>query len=221
MDVAIGNNYEYQVAASNAVSFSYSNIALADLTGAAPATPSDLAATVVTATQVDLSWTDNALNETSFVVERSDNGGGFAVIATLPADSVTYSDLTAAAPNSYTYQVAATSGAGQSGYSNQASVSITMPPAPLNLSAANITRSGFTLSWEYPFPQPDGFEIQVATDISFTAIVQTFPDVGADLTSQSMSGLSRNTRYYVRIRSFSAVGAGPWSTTLQVRTSNR
>jgi FtsP/CotA-like multicopper oxidase with cupredoxin domain len=221
MDVAMGNNYEYQVAASNAVSSSYSNIALADLTGAAPAAPSDLVAAVITATQVDLSWADNALNETGFVVERSDNGGGFAVIATLPADSVTYSDLTGAAPNSYTYQVAATSGAGQSGYSNQASASITVPAAPLNLSAANITRSGFTLSWEYPFPQPDGFEIQVATDISFTAIVQTFPDVGADLTSQSISGLSRNNRYYVRIRGFSAVGAGPWSTTLQVRTSNR
>jgi hypothetical protein len=166
-----------------------------------------------------LSWTDNALNETGFVVERSDNGGAFAVIATLPGDSVTYSDLTAAAPNSYTYQVAATNSVGLSGYSNQASVSITPPAAPLNLSATNVSRTGFTLNWEYPFPQPDGFEIQVATNSSFSSIVQSFPDVAADSTSLVISGLARNTRYYIRIRGFNAVGVGAWSTTLQVRTA--
>jgi predicted secreted Zn-dependent protease len=176
---------------------------------------------VLTATQVQLGWTDNAINETGFIVERSDNGGAFAVIATLGADIVAYIDGTTAAGNSYTYQVAATNGAGQSGYSNQASVSIILPPAPLNLTATNVSRTGFTLNWEYPFTQPDGFEIQVATNSTFTAIVQTFPDVGADLTAQDINGLVRNTRYYVRIRGISAVGVGPWSATLQVRTANK
>jgi hypothetical protein len=92
---------------------------------------------------------------------------------------------------------------------------------PLNLSAANITRSSFTLNLEYPFTQPDGFEVQIATNSSFSSIAQTFPDVGADLTSLDINGLSRNTRYYVRIRGFNAVGMGLWSTTLQVRTTNR
>ncbi len=219
--VAFGNVYEYRVAAVNGGGSSYSNIVPVDWTGAAPAAPTNLAASILSATEVQLDWTDNAINETGFIVERSDNGGAFAVIANLPADAVTYVDGMVAAGNSYTYQVAATSGAGQSGYSNQASVSITVPDAPLNLSASNITRSGFTLTWEYPFTQPDGFEVQVSTNSNFNSIVQTFPDVGADLTSLAISGLSRNTRYYVRIRGFSAIGIGPWSTTLQVRTSNK
>jgi fibronectin type 3 domain-containing protein len=218
--VTFGNVYEYQVAALNGpVMSAYSNIATVDWTGAAPAAPTNLAASVLSATQVQLDWTDNAINETGYIVERSDNGGAFTLLTTLPADAVTFTDNAVSGGNSYTYRVAATSAAGNSGYSNEASVSIILPPAPLNLTATNISRTGFTLHWEYPFSQPDGFEIQVATNSSFTALVQTFPDVAADSTSLVINGLSRNTRYYIRIRGFSAVGVGPWSQTLQVRTS--
>jgi titin len=217
--VASGNHYEYQVAAVNAGGPSYSNIVAVDWTGTVPDAPTNLAAAVVSATQVDLTWTDNAINETGYVVERSDNGGAFAAIANLPADAVAYSDLTVAAPNSYNYQVAATNSVGPSGYSNQASVSITLPDAPINLSATNVSRTGFTFNWEYPFPQPDGFEVQISTNSNFNSIEQSFPDVGADLTSLDISGLKRNTWFYVRIRGISAVGVGLWSETLQVRTS--
>jgi FtsP/CotA-like multicopper oxidase with cupredoxin domain len=218
-NVASGNLYEYQVAATNALGQSgYSNIAPVDLTGAVPADPTNLVAEVLSTTQVSLTWTDNATNETGYTVERSDNGGAFAAVATLPADTVSFVDAVIV-DNSYTYQVLATNGVGPSNPSNVVTVSITVPPAPTNVSASNITRTGFTLNWVYNFTQPDGFEVQVSTNSSFTSIVQTFPDVGADLTSLAISGLSRNTRYYVRIRGFNAVGVGPWSTTLQVRTS--
>jgi FtsP/CotA-like multicopper oxidase with cupredoxin domain/fibronectin type 3 domain-containing protein len=218
--VASGNHYEYQVAAVNAGGSSYSNIVAVDWTGAAPAAPTNLAATVLSATQVQLDWTDNAINETGYIVERSDDGGAtFAVVATLGADTVTYIDGTVGAGNSYIYQVAATNNAGQSGYSNQATVDVLLPAAPLNLSATNVSRTGFTFNWEYPFPQPDGFEIQISSNGNFNTIEQLFPDVAADSTSLVISGLTRNTRYYVRIRAFNAVGVGPWSQTLQLKTS--
>ncbi len=221
--VTSGNFYEYQVAAVNAASSSYSNVASVDWTAAAPAAPTNLAAAIISPApiQVQLDWTDNAINETGYIVERSsDNGVTFTQIATLPADSVTYIDGTAVVGSIYIYQVAATNAAGTT-YSNQASVSLTPAPAPVNLTASNVTRSSFTLNWEYPFAQPDGFTVQVATNSNFSTIVQAFPDVGADLTSLDISGLSRNTRYYVRIQAFNAMGPGPWSTTLQVRTSNK
>jgi titin len=221
-NVASGNTYEYQVAATNATGTSgSSNTAQVDMTGTSPAAPSGLFAEVLSATQVSLNWTDNATNETGFTVERCTGAGctNFAAITTLPAGSVTYVDGTAAVPNSYSYRVLATNGAGSSAPSNEVSVDVVVPPAPTNLSASNITRSGFTLNWLYNFSQPDGFEVQVSTNSSFTAIVQTFPDVGADLTSLVISGLSRNTRYYVRIRGFNAVGVGAWSTVINVRTA--
>jgi len=221
-NVAFGNIYEYQVAATNAVGQSgYSNTAAVDMTGTPPADPTNLAAEVLSATQVGLSWTDNATNETSYTVERCTGAGctDFAGIASLPADSVSYADGTVASPNSYSYRVLATNGAGSSGPSNVVSLSVTVPPAPTNLSATNVTRTGLTLNWQANFPQPDGFEVQISTNSSFTAIVQTFPDVNADQTSLVVNGLVRNTRYYIRIRAFNAVGAGPWSTVLNVRTA--
>ena len=221
-NVASGNTYEYQVAATNATGTSgYSNTAQVDMTGTPPAAPTGLLAEVLSATQVSLSWTNNATNETGFTVERCTGAGctAFAGIATLPAGSVTYVDATVAVPNSYSYRVLATNSAGSSLPSNEVSVSLTVPPAPTNLSATSLTRTGFTLNWLYDFPQPDGFEVQVSTNSGFTAIVQTFPDVGADLTSLVISGLSRNTRYYVRIRGFNAVGVGAWSTVINVRTA--
>jgi fibronectin type 3 domain-containing protein len=221
-DVATGHLYEYQVAATNAVGTSgFSNVAAVDLTNTVPADPTGLLAEVLSATQVGLAWTDNASNETGYTVERCTGAGctDFASIATLPADTVSYTDGTVAQPNSYSYRVIATNGVGSSGPSNVASVSITVPPAPTNLTATSITRTGFTFNWVYNFPQPDGFEIQVSTNSSFTAIVQSFPDVNADQTSLVINGLLRNTRYYVRIRGFNAIGVGPWSTVLQLRTA--
>jgi FtsP/CotA-like multicopper oxidase with cupredoxin domain len=221
-NVASGDTYEYQVAATNALGQSgYSNIALVDWTGNPPADPTNLLAEVLSATQVSLSWADNANNETGYTVQRCTGAGctNFADYATLPADSVTYTDGAVAVPNSYSYQVLATNGTGPSNPSNAVTVSITVPPAPTNLSASSITRTGLTLNWQYNFLQPDGFEVQVSTNSGFTTIVQTFPDVGADLTSLVISGLARNTRYYIRIRGFNAVGVGPWSTVLNVRTA--
>jgi len=107
-NVAQGNLYTYQVAATDGViTTAFSTPATVDLTQAAPNAPTLLTVDLLSATQVSLSWTDTAV-ETSFVVERSNDGGlTFAPIATLPADSVSYIDGTVVAPNTYTYQVGA------------------------------------------------------------------------------------------------------------------
>ena len=63
-----------------------------------PAAPSNLAATAVSAGQIDLAWADNANNETGFKVERSAPGGTFVQVALVGANVTTYSDTGGAAP---------------------------------------------------------------------------------------------------------------------------
>jgi hypothetical protein len=88
-----------------------------------PAAPSNLSATAVSGSTVNLSWTDNSSNETGFTIQRSTNGGtSWTQIATVGAGVTSYSDATVSKRKTYEYRVAAYNGAGTSAWSNVASV---------------------------------------------------------------------------------------------------
>ncbi|MEN8126944.1 MAG: putative Ig domain-containing protein, partial [Planctomycetota bacterium] len=86
-----------------------------------PAAPSGLSATAIATTRIDLTWVDNADNETGFKIERSiRTNGSFVEIATVGADVTSYSDTTVRKGTTYYYRVRATNGDGDSAYSNEA-----------------------------------------------------------------------------------------------------
>ena len=88
-----------------------------------PAAPSNLAAAVVSATQINLNWTDNAANETGFKIERCAGGNcsSFVQIATVGANVKSYANAGVKRNTTYRYRVRAYNAAGNSGYSNTAS----------------------------------------------------------------------------------------------------
>jgi hypothetical protein len=62
----------------------------------------------MSASQIDLAWTDNADNENGFKIERSLNGSdGWSLIDTVFPDTETYSDTGLAAQTTYYYRVLA------------------------------------------------------------------------------------------------------------------
>src|SRR5439155_484853 len=63
---APGTAYWFRVMAANAVGESAASNTATATTPSAPAAPSNLAATAVSATQINLTWTDNSTNETGF-----------------------------------------------------------------------------------------------------------------------------------------------------------
>ncbi|MDP2207555.1 MAG: LamG-like jellyroll fold domain-containing protein [Bacteroidota bacterium] len=87
-----------------------------------PAAPSGLAATAVLHTQINLSWTDNSSNETTFELERSTTGssGPFSLIATLSPNTISYNNTGLTALTEYWYRVRAVNPGGNSAYSNVA-----------------------------------------------------------------------------------------------------
>ena len=125
--LAAGTSYSYRVRAYNAGGDSaYSNTASATTTQAAgttPAAPSGLAATAVSNSQINLSWTDNSSNEDGFRIERcqGNNCTSFAEIATVGAGVRTYNNTGLSRNTTYRYRVRAYNTTGNSAYSNIAS----------------------------------------------------------------------------------------------------
>ncbi len=165
--------------------------------------------------RVNLTWTDNAANETGFVIERSLDGVSFTQLATAPARSNTgstsFTDLTVALGTTYTYRVAAVNSvvAGKSGWSNIAMANVSIPSAPSSVSAVVGPSQGgnrsIVLSWTDNSTNESGFVVQRARDAAFTTGVAS-TNVAANATGATIGGLSRNTNYWFRVWSTNALG---------------
>ena len=86
-----------------------------------PAAPSNLSASNPTSSTIDLAWMDNSNNEDGFDIERSPDGVNFNYIASVGADSTTYTDMNLSSETTYWYRVLAFNIGGDSAYSNVAS----------------------------------------------------------------------------------------------------
>jgi hypothetical protein len=87
---------------------------------ATPSTPSNLAATAISRTQINLSWADTSNNETGFRIERCKGATctNFAQIASTSANVTAFSNSGLAKNSTYRYRVRAYNASGNSGYSN-------------------------------------------------------------------------------------------------------
>ncbi|MBK7319521.1 LamG-like jellyroll fold domain-containing protein [Candidatus Villigracilis affinis] len=85
----------------------------------APIAPAGLNATATSGSNINLTWTDNSNNETSFEIERgSDAAGPFSALTSVGTNITTHADGTVSPLTQYCYRVRAVSGGGQSAYSN-------------------------------------------------------------------------------------------------------
>ncbi len=92
-----------------------------DASTVVPIAPSNLTATAISTTQINLSWIDNSTNESGFKVERKSGVNSYSLIATVGANVTIYSDSGLTHNTIYTYRVYAINSAGNSlSYSNEA-----------------------------------------------------------------------------------------------------
>jgi PKD repeat protein len=121
--LSTGTTYYYRIMASGHCGYATAPSAAAMVTTQADtaiAAPNKLTARAASTSQINLSWRDNATNETGYYVEIL-NGGSWARIATLPADSTKYTSSGLVASTTYSYRVQAFNAAAKSDYSETAS----------------------------------------------------------------------------------------------------
>ncbi|MDO9535639.1 MAG: fibronectin type III domain-containing protein [Bacillota bacterium] len=172
-----------------------------------PESPSNLEAAVVTDTRVSLTWTDTSNNETGFKIERKTSTGAYSQIAAVAANSTSFLDTGLTAGSTYTYRVRAYNAAGDSNYSNEATVFTGKPTAPTNLVATTVSTSRIDLNWTDTANNETGFKIERRTGSTWSQVAS----VGANATTYSDTGLSANITYYYRVRAYNTAGDSSYS----------
>jgi subtilisin family serine protease len=215
--LAASTTYAYQVVAFNGGGGSSpSNVAEATTLTApsVPAAPSNLTAAAISSSQINLSWTDNSSNETSFRIERCTGATctAFSEIAAVGPNVTTYQNTTGlVAGTTYQYRVIAANGTGPSTPSNVAQATTltapSVPAAPSNLTAATVSSSQINLSWTDNSSNETSFRIERCTGATCTAFSE-IAAVGPNVTTyQNTTGLVAGTTY--RYRVIAANGTGP------------
>lgn len=183
-----------------------------DLTG-----PSALLATVISNSQIDLTWSDNSSDETNFRVERKTGIGSWSAVKTLPAGTTSYSDVSLLGETTYSYRVFALANGVISKSSNQVSArtgSLT-PFIPADLIASAFSTTGVRLTWTDTSSNETWFRIERKSGAGAFELVD---DIVGDLEGFSDTGLVADTTYTYRIRSGNAAGLSPSSNEASVTT---
>jgi len=84
--------------------------------------PTDLEASAVSGSSVNLSWSDNSTNELGFKIMRSLDGITFGSVTITGADTTSYTDTGLTPGTLYYYKIAAVNNNGISGFSNTVSL---------------------------------------------------------------------------------------------------
>ena len=185
-----------------------------------PDAPTGLAATAVSTSRIDLSWTDNSDDETGFKIERRTGSGSYAQIATLEANVTTFSNTGLASNTQYTYRVRAYNDDGNSAYSNEASATTSptgiIADAPSGLVATAVSTSRIELTWTDNSNNETGFKIERRTGSGSYAQIAT---VEANATSFSNMGLASDTQYTYRVRAYNDAGDSAYSNEASATTT--
>ncbi|NVO20851.1 MAG: DNRLRE domain-containing protein [Bacteroidetes bacterium] len=175
-----------------------------------PLAPSVLTATAVPPSQVNLSWTDNSSNELGFRIERKEGSGTYSEIAVVSANVNTYSNTGLTPGIAYTYRVTAYSAAGNSAYSNEASVTIAAFKTlnlgvlieGLYLTNGTMRKAQDSSGDHYPGNVADQITVELHNSSSYSVIEYSAP--GVNLSTAGNSSLqvpyTKSGSYYITVR---------------------
>jgi len=189
--------YYYKVRGINTVGASTFSNEVNTLNGGAP---SNLTATANGATIVSLSWTDNALNENGFYVERKVVGESFAQLTLLPQNSTEYTDRSCSPNTNYVYRIGALTDNAVA-YSNEVSVTTynTDIPAPSGLIATyDPLSNAVNIVWDDNTSMENGTQIERKDDLN--PDYQRIGTVATDITSFKDLNITTGRLYTYRAR---------------------
>ena len=180
--------------------------------------PSNLTATPISSSRINLAWTDNSTAEAGFKLERSTDGLNFTQLVVLGANATSYANTSLTAGTTYHYRVRAYTGAEHSAFSNTATAATQpAPAAPTNLTAAAVSPSKINLAWTDNASNEAGFKLERSTDgVNFAQVAV----LGANITSYSNTSLTASTAYTYRIWAYDGPNNSAYANTASATTQS-
>ncbi|HEY3324108.1 MAG TPA: lamin tail domain-containing protein [Planctomycetota bacterium] len=209
-------SYSYRVIAYHDYSASSpSNTATATTMNVpVPTAPSGLTAQGNSPTGALLGWVDNSGNETSFTIERSNNGAGdWAQVGSAAANATDWQDNNLQPSRTYYYRVFALNQGGPSTASNTANATTLdapLPAAPRTLTATAQSTTTVKLTWTDAADNETGFRVESSPNGNNGWTVKTTLD--PDSTTWTDTGLTPGTGVYYRVYSVNDWGASASNT---------
>ncbi len=209
--------YYYRVRAANSSGTSANSIEITVVT--APAPPAVSAVTFVTNNSFSSNWSLSTAATNYELYVASDIGFSTIVYQNLSVGNVTTAVVNTglSANTPFYYRLKAKNANGTSNVSS--TISFTTAPAPPTVSSAtSVTNNSFNANWSSSAGATD-YELYVASDAGFTAIVYQNLSVGNVTTAVVNTGLSANTPYYYRLKAKNTNGTSNVSSTITLTTA--
>ena len=182
----------------------------------APAAPTNLAATGLSSTQIQLNWTNPPPNQgaqaTAVNVFRSAGDNmhyGTTPVATVAGSATTYTDTVSDPNQTYFYKVQASNVVGNSPFSNEVSATPFVQPV---LSLGNVASNAVPLSWTRPPVANNRYDVLRSTSANFTNPMTVASGLSTNTTTFTDTSVAANPgTYYYQIKAYSTAGATPFA----------
>lgn len=163
----------------------------------------DFSASVLTASSIQLDWTDFATNEFGYIIYRNtvDDFDTATQIDSLSFDTITYVDSSVTTNVTYYYWLVTENGSGE-GTSREATITLEDPTRPSNLAISQISTTSFTVQWSDNANTETGYNVYLNTADSIPGAPTA--TVGANQTSYEFTGLTTGQTYYVWVEAYNA-----------------
>lgn len=187
-----------------------------------PHAPTLLVATVISSSQVDLSWTDNSTDENGFMIYRAQlegpDIGPFRFLADTEAGVTSYQDTGLTKETRYYYRILAFNSYGYSDYTNivDGTTPGIVPIAPTTLVATAISASQIDLTWVDNSDNELYFEVTRA--VGTPDVFTLFGMINFDEESLSDTDCEAETTYYYKIRALGSSGNSDYANVASATT---
>jgi titin len=207
-----GATYEYEMVATNSAGASpVSNIVKASTQSQPSKPPTNLAATAVSSTEIDLTWTIADPGATDTILAISTDQQKWSTLTQVPVPGASYAATKLTPGTTYYFHATSHNKYGASNPSSNVSATTLLATPTLNASAASA--SEIDLSWTAPGATT--VTVQRSTDNqNFTQIAQ----VTTPQSTYADTSCSPSSTYYYRVQSSSATSTSPYSSVATATT---